>query len=970
MSNTQNRKTASSSSGGGKKRSTTSSANRSRGKKKKPTRQQVAARREIYAGICAGVAVLCFLSLLRVTGFLLLWLEKGIGGLIGTGFVLLPFCLLFAAGLFIVKRRGKVRLRVFCALLLPVLWGSAAHIFLCTREFPLTMDGLIDLCLTGAARTSGGLLSGGLALFLSAALSDAGAIVVIFLAGAACLLVSTNTSLSLLFERVRDLPPEEEEEEKMRPRSQKKAAVPPAPAPAPMPQQAAPARSSVLGGLFGGKRKNIDIPVGKPPEPDYPKGEPISLSPPNVQTPDQVISASRPKHRPEATVAQPVKSGELPSPVIPEMPQGEPVVPPAIQRAREFAVQKAAQMQQAAQAKQREESQTIHSMEEAAALEEPVPEPAEQLPWEEEPAEIFAQADEKTCEMPLTPLSCEPEAESPNETEEIFPPDAEEASQPSFGGDETLAAAAALAATQSPRESLGREGPEWDEKDPEQDDKRQQVLEEALEEYTPEDIYLYPPVSLLNKGSTVEMDHTQELAENSARLVDTLKSFGVEATLVDITRGPTVTRYELQLKRGTKFSRVTNLSDDIALSLGAASVRIAMIPDKLAVGIEVPNKNVELVPIRDIIDSPEFADSKSKISFSVGKDITGHNVVGDIKKMPHMLIAGTTGSGKSVCINSMLISLIYKATPQEVRLIMVDPKMIELGVYNGIPHLLIPVVTDPRKAAGALNWAVSEMMRRYKLFSEYNVRDLEAYNEAAQEKDGEKLPQIVIVIDELADLMFVAASEVENAIVRLAQMARAAGMHLVIATQRPSADVITGIMKANIPSRISFAVASQIESRIILDTAGAEKLLGRGDMLYNPLGALKPLRVQGCFITTGEIEAVVEFVKKTGTADYSQEVMEHIERQAEGADNGSTAGGGGDEVEDEMLPKAIEVVVETGQASVSMLQRRLKLGYSRAARLVDQMEERGIVGPFEGSKPRQVLITRDEWREMVLRQSD
>ena len=343
MANTQNRKTSSSSSSGGKKRSTSSSStNRSgnRSKKKKPTRQQVAARREIYAGVCAAVAVLCFLSLLRVTGFLLLWLEKGIGGLIGTGFVLLPFCLLFAAGLFIVKRRGKVRLRVFCALLLPVLWGSAAHIFLCAREFPLTMDGLIDLCLTGASRTSGGLLSGGLAMFLSAALSDAGAIVVIFLAGVVCLLVSTNTSLSMLFERVRDLPPEEEDEEEERPRSRKKAqaAPPPPPAPAPMPQQqAAPARSSVLGGLFGGKRKNIDIPVGKPQEPDYPKGEPISISPPNVQTPDQVIGAAQPKHRPEATVAQPVKSGEVPSPVIPEMPQGEPVVPPAIQRARELA---------------------------------------------------------------------------------------------------------------------------------------------------------------------------------------------------------------------------------------------------------------------------------------------------------------------------------------------------------------------------------------------------------------------------------------------------------------------------------------------------------------------------------------------------------------------------------------------------------------------------------------------------------
>ena len=501
-------------------------------------------------------------------------------------------------------------------------------------------------------------------------------------------------------------------------------------------------------------------------------------------------------------------------------------------------------------------------------------------------------------------------------------------------------------------------------------------MEEALE-FVPKDTYLYPPISLLNKGNTVEEDHTQEL-ENSARLVDTLKSFGVEATLIDITRGPNVTRYELQLKRGTKFSRVTNLSDDIALSLGAASVRISRHhPRQAGRGHRSAQQTKgTVVPIRDIVDSPEFRDSKSKISFAVGKDITGHNVVGDIKKMPHMLIAGTTGSGKSVCINSLLISLIYKATPEEVRLIMVDPKMIELGVYNGIPHLLIPVVTDPRKAAGALNWAVSEMMRRYKLFSEFNVRDLEAYNnEVSKQEGGQKLPQIVIVIDELADLMFVAASDVENAIVRIAQMARAAGMHLVIATQRPSADVITGIMKANIPSRISFAVASQIESRIILDTTGAEKLLGRGDMLYNPLGAPKPLRVQGCFITTAEIESVVEFVKKTGRPDYSEEVMEHIEKQAEESSKNAKggkndSGGFDDDEEDEMLPRAIEVVVETGQASVSMLQRRLKLGYSRAARLVDQMAERGIVGPFEGSKPRQVLITREQWQEMVLRKQD
>ena len=371
--------------------------------------------------------------------------------------------------------------------------------------------------------------------------------------------------------------------------------------------------------------------------------------------------------------------------------------------------------------------------------------------------------------------------------------------------------------------------------------------------------------------------------------------------------------------------------------------------------------------LREILDSSEFKGSKSRLSFAVGRDIENRCIVGDIAKMPHMLIAGTTGSGKSVCINSILISLIYKSTPEEVRLIMVDPKMIELGVYNGIPHLLIPVVTDPQKAAGALGWAVSEMMKRYKLMSEMGARDLASYNaEIRRRGEGEVLPQIVIVIDELADLMFVAANEVEEAIARIAQMARAAGMHLIIATQRPSADVITGIMKANIPSRIAFTVASQIESRIILDATGAEKLIGRGDMLYNPLGMSKPLRVQGCFVTTDEVEEVISFIKNNSTADYSEEVMEHIDRQAESSGGGGTAGDAGEE-EDSMLQAAIEVVVDSGQASVSMLQRRLKLGYSRAARLVDQMEERGIVGPFEGSKPRQVLITKDQWKEMVLR---
>ncbi|MCX7614681.1 MAG: DNA translocase FtsK [Clostridiales bacterium] len=489
-------------------------------------------------------------------------------------------------------------------------------------------------------------------------------------------------------------------------------------------------------------------------------------------------------------------------------------------------------------------------------------------------------------------------------------------------------------------------------------------------------LYGYPPLSLLYSSKASKQNSQAEIRENADRLIDTLLSFGIEANIINITRGPTVTRYEIQVNRGTKFSRITTLSDDIALSLGAVSVRIAPIPDKMAVGIEVPNQSVQTVYIHDVIASDAFTKSRSKIAFAVGRDITGTCIVGDIAKMPHMLIAGTTGSGKSVCINSMLISLLYKASPEEVKLIMIDPKMIELGIYNGIPHLLIPVVTDPKKAAGALNWAVTEMMHRYKLFSELNVRDLASYNEAVikqpAQDDGseakEPLPQIVIVIDELADLMFVAARDVENAICRIAQMARAAGMHLVIATQRPSADVITGIMKANIPSRIAFAVASQIESRIILDSMGAEKLIGRGDMLYNPLGAGKPLRVQGCFITSQEIESVIEYIKKTGQPDYSEEILQHIEREA-GEGGGDVSAESNDLDADGLLPNAIEIVVETGQASVSMLQRRLKLGYSRAARLVDQMEERGIVGPFEGSKPRQVLITKDEWQEMVLRKS-
>ena len=493
----------------------------------------------------------------------------------------------------------------------------------------------------------------------------------------------------------------------------------------------------------------------------------------------------------------------------------------------------------------------------------------------------------------------------------------------------------------------------------------------------PEEQYQYPPITLLDAAEAGNFTEAgAEMRGNSKRLADTLRSFGVDAQPGDVVRGPSVTRYEFAQPQGVKLSKITNLSDDIALALGVGSVRIAPVPGKIsAVGIEVPNRAVTPVHIREVIESREFTGHKSAVAFAVGKDIGGNRIIGDIARLPHVLIAGTTGSGKSVCTNSLIISLLYKSTPEEVRFIMVDPKMVELAPYNGIPHLLIPVVTDPKKAAGALQWAVFEMMKRYKLFSENGVKELSAYNALAEQfqpdENGEqmkKLPSVVVVIDELADLMLVAAKEVEDSICRVAQMGRAAGVHLVIATQRPSADVITGLMKANIPSRIAFAVASSMESRIILDTPGAEKLVGKGDMLYAPLGEGKPRRVQGCFITAEEIERVVEFIKEKGEASYSEDVIRQIEQAVQEKDKKGVPAPDSAPADDgdELLPAAVEVVLETGQASVSMLQRRLKLGYSRAARLVDQMEERGIVGPFEGSKPRQLLIDKAKWQEMQM----
>ena len=503
-------------------------------------------------------------------------------------------------------------------------------------------------------------------------------------------------------------------------------------------------------------------------------------------------------------------------------------------------------------------------------------------------------------------------------------------------------------------------------KEVKEDTSVKEVLQLDHTRHAQDESYIFPPISLLQKpqGSDKGTDK-KAIQATAVKLQKTLASFGVDAKVTNITKGPTVTRYELTPSVGVKVSKIVNLSDDIALNLAAKSIRIeAPIPGKAAVGIEIPNANNEGVFLREVIESDKFKNAESKLTFAIGKDTAGDITVGDIAKMPHALIAGATGSGKSVCINSIITSILYKSKPSEVKLILVDPKMVELSGYNGIPHLLIPVVTDPKKAAGALNWAVQEMVNRYSLFASKGVKDIKGYNKIMEtEEAGIKLPQIVIIIDELADLMMVAPNDVEDAICRLAQMARAAGMHLIIATQRPSVDVITGLIKANVPSRVAFTVSSQVDSRTVLDQAGAEKLLGRGDMLYFPVGEIKPLRMQGAFVTEKEVENIVEYIKKNTTTTYDEDIIESIEkankkgREEEGEDAKEA---------DVLLNDAIDLVVDLGKASASTIQRRFSVGYARAGRIIDQMELRGIISGPDGSKPRQVLISKEEWQELKM----
>lgn len=512
--------------------------------------------------------------------------------------------------------------------------------------------------------------------------------------------------------------------------------------------------------------------------------------------------------------------------------------------------------------------------------------------------------------------------------------------------------------------------------DPELEDDGDEVEDEEIET-EPAVTYRKPPISCLAQPmSDGNENYSSELKANAQKLLDTLESFNVHAKITEISRGPSVTRYELLPDAGVRINKITNLADDIALRLAASGIRIeAPIPNKAAIGIEVPNKLRSMVYMREIIETPNFQNASSKLNVALGKDISGNIICADLAKMPHLLIAGTTGSGKSVCINTMITSILYNATPDEVKFLMIDPKQVEFTIYNGIAHLAVPVVSDPRKASGALTWAVNEMENRYTIFAQKNVRDIKGYNKLCQiDKSLRPMHQIVIFIDELADLMMVAPNEVEDAICRLAQKARAAGMHLVVATQRPSTDIITGIIKANIPSRIALSVSSSVDSRIILDAQGAEKLIGNGDMLFNPIGASKPTRIQGCFISDEEVESVVDFIKHHSEAEYDEEIVNEINRQANlvGTSKKSAVDAGefDGEPKDEMFPNAVEIVVKAKMASTTLLQRKLKLGYARAARLMDELEENGIIGPFEGSKPRQVLITEQQWLEKCALSSD
>ncbi len=889
--------------------------------------------REVWVVVTFFLSLILLFAMLGVDGGILTPLSNFLKGLFGFGAYILPFSVL-ASCVIIVFAHGKpIAVQLACVLMLPVLVGMLAHLIF--ADVVLDAHVIPTLYQTGKTWASGGVISGGLAALMAAGISNVLSIVVVFILLAYAMLRCINIRVSDIIDFFVDI----------REESQKKRFI----------------------------------------REEYEYENTDNLPRVHHEPPAQEIKAEKRQANEEQTAELEKKRKRR----LIDIPLDD--APPVIQEVKTNTRPVKTSPAQAAK--------------EAESQPESTPLPLEELlELERETTQVNAAAPTTSASQILEPIVLENTAPLPDLSElEPQPLSDEEAMEERIG---LVTDAYSVQDAQTPDTVMDKEMPSereesngsQEERWPEEkinhktgDDQRtplpakevsacsdpepnvldtHQLVTETVASPIPEELakasYDFPPVELLKEESfTATDDVSEELRTRSHKLADTLQSFGVQAQISNVIRGPSVTRYEILLDRGVKISRLTALQDDIALALGASGVRIAAIPDKSAVGIEVPNKVVQTVFLREVLTSRAMSENKSKLAFALGKDITGASIIGDIAKMPHMLIAGTTGSGKSVCINSIIISLLYRASPDEVRLIMVDPKMVELGNYNGIPHLLVPVVTDYKKAAGALNWAVMEMERRYKRMFELGARDLDAYNSIASKRGEEVLPRVVIIIDELADLMMMAAKEIEESVCRIAQKARAAGMHLIIATQRPSADVLTGLMKSNIPSRIAFAVASQIESRIILDQNGAEKLIGRGDMLYNPLGIPKPLRVQGCYLSAAEVEAVTEYIKQSGTAQYSQEILDHMERSA--SEEGSLYEE--DEEADDRLDEAIDLVIQSGQASASMLQRKLKLGYARAGRLIDQMESRGIIGPSDGAKPRQVLLSRTDWAEMKARRS-
>ncbi len=842
-------------------------------------------RREIWVVGTFFAAFILMLAIFGVDGLLLDAIRSLIRGLFGAGSYIMPFAFLTACIIILFARGKPVAYKLFWVFSIPVLIGILEQALFCNIDFYSNYVG--NLYKTGAELKSGGVISGGISMLLTAMLSEVGTIIITSVFLIYAILALCNIKLTNIFDFILNFKDEFEEK-----------------------------RLAQIDEEYDeyDDYEEYDEPIEEyiPPAPKITKKREI----------------------PSSEKQKKCKMTDIPLDAVPPM------------RKETFKKEIAMEVESSDDVDSGSESEYSSTDMVSEEIENRIEQSIDDInkytqKIEHEKTDLPFEPDDDFKEAPLL--------DEENE-EYIYEPQDISSAQVSLEPDSAAANVTVVDTHQVKEETT---------------DEIKSVQSEAENEKE----YIFPPISLLNEDQTNHSDDaTEELRGRSQKLSDTLSSFGVEAQIINVIRGPSVTRYELLLARGVKLTRLTALQNDIALALGASSVRIAAIPDKSAVGIEVPNKVVQTVYLKDVLTSKAMADAKSKIAFAIGKDITGSCIVGDIGKMPHMLIAGTTGSGKSVCINSIIVSILYRATPDEVRFIMIDPKMVELGNYNGIPHLLIPVVTDYKKASGALNWAVVEMERRYKLMFECNVRDLAAYNNAMKKLGNPTLPQIVIIIDELADLMMVAAKEVEESICRIAQKARAAGMHLIIATQRPSADVLTGLMKSNIPSRIAFAVASQVESRIILDTGGADKLIGRGDMLYAPIGQEKPLRVQGCFLSGDEVESITDFIKQSSTADYSPEILEHIERKASDSEHGGDRDS--DEDSDELLNDAIDVVLQTGQASSSVLQRKLKIGYARAARIIDQIEDRGIIGPLDSSKNRQILISKADWQEMKARREN